>query len=392
MDQQQSNLLAGIRVLDLTRVMSGPFCTAMLSDLGAEVIKLEECGTGDVSRSVTPHIDGESTYFMLLNRGKKSVEIDLKSDAGRQVVLDLARHSDVLIENFRPGVMERLGLSYEEVAKINSRLVYVSVSGFGQTGELSRLPAYDLVVQAMSGLMSLTGEKEGRALAVGESLADVCTGVFAAFGTMAALFGREKSRKGCHVDVAMLDCMCSMLVTALSRALFGFEHPRARGNRHPTTYPVDSFPTLTGDIVLVCFGDTAFRDLVAAIGRPALADDPRFRSNADRSRHDVELADIIGSWSRQRSRENVLSALREHGLPCAPVWSLSELLATGHLQARGMIAAGTVASLGEVPIVTQPVKFSTQQNPSRASIPRLGQHNEEILSVAPAWRDGGSRA
>ena len=364
--------------------MSGPFCTAMLADLGAEVIKLEEPEIGDISRSVAPHVDGESTYFMLLNRGKKSVEIDLKSDAGRRIVLDLARQSDVLIENFRPGVMQRLGLSYESVSEVNPGLVYVSISGFGQSGALSDLPAYDLVVQAMSGLMSLTGERGGRALAVGESMADVCTGVFAAFGVMTALFARARSGKGCHVDVAMLDCVCSMLMTAFSRSLFGFEPPTANGNRHATTYPVDSFPTRNGDVVLVCFGDEAFRQLARVIGQPELADDPRFRVNDDRSRHAVTLEGIIRSWTSRHSQEDVLAALREGGLPCAPIWTLSELLARGHLQARDLIAVGTVTSLGDVPVVRQPVQFSGQAMPERVSIPRLGEHNEEVLSALRA--------
>ena len=247
---QEKNLLDGVRILDLTRVMSGPFCTAMLADLGAEVIKVEMPGFGEEGRHFAPFKDDESAYFLLLNRGKRSITVDLKSNEGVALIHALAAKSDVLVENFRPGVMKRLGLDHESLLAANPRLIYASISGFGQNGPFSDLPAFDLVIQAMSGLMSLTGPRDGAPTAVGESIADICTGMFASWGVLAALFERERTGKGRHLEVAMLDSVFAMLLTSLSRRLYIGEMPQRVGNRHPETYPVDSLPTRDGGIVV----------------------------------------------------------------------------------------------------------------------------------------------
>ncbi len=374
------HLFAGIRVLDLTRVMSGPFCTSMLADLGAEVIKIEMPGFGEEGRHFAPHVNGESTYFALLNRGKKSVTVNMKTPEGTALIRDLARQADVLVENFRPGVMDRLGLSPAALQADNPRLIVASISGFGQQGPFADWPAFDLVIQAMSGLMSVTGEQDGRATAVGESIADVATGMFAAWGIAAALYDRERTGVGRRLDVAMLDSMFSMLLTGLSRRLFTDRPTRRAGNRHPETYPVDSFSTRDGDIVLVGFSDAIFRRICDAIGQPELADDARFKTNADRNAHEPELRALIAAWATSLTREEALRRLREADVPAAPVWSLDDLIASGHPDARGMLQPGHNDKLGDIRLVPQPVQFDGAARVAGMVTPTLGQHTDQVLS------------
>ncbi len=376
-----ARLFFGLRVLDLTRVMSGPFCTAMLADLGAEVTKIEMPGFGEESRHFAPHVNGESTYFAMLNRGKRSITVNLKSSDGVEIVRELARRADVLVENFRPGVMDRLGLGQQALRELNPRLVYASISGFGQDGPFRDWPAFDLVIQAMSGLMSLTGEPDGRANAVGESIADVATGMFAAWGIAAALYDRERTGQGCYLEVAMLDSIFSMLLTSLARQLYTDRAPRRVGNRHPETYPVDSFSTRDGDIVLVAFSDKIFRQLMHCIGRPDLAKDLRFSNNGNRNSHESELREVIASWTSGLTQAEALERLREAGVPAAPVWTLDQLLASGHVQARGALQEGINAVLGKIPLAPQPVQFSDFSRPSQMRAPTLGEDTDAVLRI-----------
>ena len=373
-----AHLFTGIRVLDLTRVMSGPFCTAMLADLGADVTKIEMPGFGEESRHFAPHVNGESTYFALLNRGKRSITVNLKSPEGLGIIRGLAQRTDVLVENFRPGVMQRLGLGQNALRELNPRLIYASISGFGQEGPFRDWPAFDLVIQAMSGLMSLTGEPDGRATAVGESIADVATGIFAAWGIAAALYARERTGQGRYLEVAMLDAVFSMLLTSLARRLFTDRTPGRVGNRHPETYPVDSFSTRDGEIVLVGFSDHVFRQLMQCIGRPELADDLRFCTNRSRNDHEAELREVIESWTRGLTQAEALERLRVADVPAAPVWTLDHLLASGHLPARGMVE-GTNAALGKIPLVPQPVQFSESSYPVTMRVPILGEDTDAVL-------------
>jgi CoA:oxalate CoA-transferase len=373
------HLFAGLRVLDLTRVMSGPFCTSMLADLGAEVIKIEMPGFGEEGRHFAPHVNGESTYFALLNRGKKSVTVNLKSPEGIGLIRDLARQSDVLVENFRPEVMERLGLGAAVLQADNPRLIYASISGFGQSGPFADWPAFDLVIQAMSGLMNTTGERDGRPLAVGESVADVATGMFAAWGIAAALYDRERTGVGRWLEVAMLDSVFSMLLTGLSRRLYTDRPTERVGNRHPETYPVDSFATQDGDIVLVGFSNAIFARICEAIGRPELAGDRRFKTNADRNAHEQELRTLIAGWAATLSRDEALALLRKADVPAAPVWSLDDLLQSGHIEARGMLQPGHNGKLGDIRLVPQPVQFDAAERISGMTAPTLGEHTGEVL-------------
>lgn len=380
-------ILSGIRVLDLSRVMSGPFCTSMLADLGAEVIKIEMPGMGDDARHFGPYKDGESTYFILLNRNKKSVTVNMKSPEGQALIRNLIPKCDVIVENFRPGVMARLGLDEPSIRALNPSIVYTSLSGFGQDGPFKDLPAFDLVIQAMSGLMSLTGPKGGPATAVGESLADVCSGMFAAFGTLAALFDRERNGKGHHVDVAMLDSVMSMQLTGLARQLYMDDTPAPVGNRHPVTYPVDSFAARDGDIVLVCYSNKLFAGLAELIGQPELAEDPRFRTNADRNRNEGELRELIAQWARRQSQSDAVDLLLSKGIPAAPVWNLKQLTTSTHVSERQLIAKGTHEKLGEIPLVPQPVRFSGMVQTQDYSSPTLGQHTDEILKSQAGLSD-----
>lgn len=373
------HLFEGVRVLDLTRVMSGPFCTAMLADLGAEVIKIEMPGFGEEGRHVAPYVNGESTYFALLNRGKRSVTVNMKTPEGLALVRDLARKADVLVENFRPGVMERLGLGHAVLQQDNPRLIYASISGFGEKGPFAEWPAFDLVIQAMSGLMSVTGERDGRAIAVGESVVDISTGMFAAWGIAAALYDREKSGVGRKVEVAMLDSMFSMLLTNLSRRLYSDQPVRRVGNRHPETYPVDSFATRDGDIVLVGFSEGIVKRVFQAIGRPELHDDPRFRTNRDRNTHESDLRTIIADWAAALSRDDALKQLRDADVPAAPVWTLDDLLDSGHVEARGLLQPGVNRNAGDINVVPQPVRFGGAPSKAPMRSPVLGEDTDAVL-------------
>ncbi|MBL4876047.1 MAG: CoA transferase [Cohaesibacteraceae bacterium] len=372
-------ILDGIRILDFTRVMSGPFCTSMLADLGAEIIKIEMPGTGDESRSFGPYKDGESTYFMLLNRNKKSVTIDMKSERGRSVVRDLIPKCDVLVENFRPGVMTRLGLDQKTVASLNPAMIYTSISGFGQEGPLKNWPAFDLVIQAMSGIMSLTGPKNGSPTAIGESMADVCTGMFAAFGIVSALLDRERQGTARSVEVAMLDSLMSMQLTGLARQLYSGDTPKPVGNRHPVTYPVDSFPTLNGDIVMVCFSQSAFSSLCQLMGKPELATDSRFATNDSRNDNEDHLRELITEWTKTLKAEILIELLQSERIPAAPVWDLEKLTTSEHVLQRGLITKGTHKKLGNIPVVPQPVRFSQSSETDPAHVPMLGEFTDVVL-------------
>ncbi len=379
-NESKDRLLDGIRVIDLSRVMSGPFCTAMLADLGAEVIKIEMPEVGDDSRHFGPYRDGESAYFMLLNRGKKSVTLNLKSDRGRDILEALVGSSDVLIENFRPGVADRLGIGYAALEPLNPGLVYASISGFGQDGPLAGRPAYDLVVQAMSGLMDVTGQRDGPPTAIGESMADVCAGMFAAWGISTALFARERTGKGRHLDIAMLDSMFSMMLTVLSLQLYSDRAPVRVGSRHPVTYPVDAFEAKDGHVVMVVSSDRAFGAFCKAIGRPALSKDERFRTNADRNTNEDALKAIIEAWTSERTAVEIVAAMDAAGIPAAPVLSLADVTESAHIASREMISTVGHPTLGDIPLVHQAVRFSGAERTFQRPPPGLGEHTRELLA------------
>ncbi|UCH74676.1 MAG: CoA transferase [Rhodospirillales bacterium] len=371
--------LAGLRVLDLTRMLAGPFCTALLADLGAEVIKVEAPGRGDDARHFAPFRNGESAYFMMINRGKKGITLNLKDPRGVELLEQLAKTADVLVENFRPGVAARLGVDYGRLGDLNPRLVYASISGFGQTGPLAGRPAYDIVAQAMSGLMSVTGAADGPPMRVGESFGDLCAGLFGAWGILAALHGRAQSGRGQYLDIAMTDSLFAMMVTALSLQLYGDAPPRRIGNRHPMSAPYDSFEARDGHVIIASANDAIFRRLAEAIGRPDLPSDPRFADETARAANEPSLRAVIQEWTASRSVAEAVGAMDAAGVPAAPVLTVAEAVASNHVLARGLLAAANHPVAGDVRLVRQPVRFGdVPQRPPTPS-PTLGQHTDELL-------------
>ena len=372
-------MLEGIRILDLTRVMAGPFCTAMLADVGAEVIKIEVPGRGDDSRFLGHMEQGISTYFLMLNRGKKSLTLNLKSNEGIDILKSLIAECDVLIENFRPGVMAKFGLSYADVKAINAKIIYASISGFGQESPLVDKPAYDLIIQAMSGLMSVTGSPDGSPTAVGESVADICSGIYTAWGIMVGLHHRDKTGEGCQIDAAMFDSLYSMSITGLSQFFYGGTTPQRVGNRHPATYPVDSFETSDGYVTMVVATEKVFAGLMAGIGQPELSDDPKFADNKSRNKHERQLKGIIEDWTRRYTSDEVVEKLTEHRVPVGPLWDLKQVAESEHIATRGMTVMETHPILGDMPLVPQPLQFSGQNSRISGPPPELGEHSESVL-------------
>lgn len=371
--------LDGVRVLDLSRVLSGPLCGALLADLGAEVIKVERPGSGDDSRAFGPHLAGESSYFMLLNRGKRSITVDLRSPAGRSVVQDLAAQSDVVIENFRPGVVARLGIDHPTLSARNPRLIYLSISGFGQDGPLSARPAYDHVVQAMAGIMAATGWPDDEPTRVGDALADVIAGIYGSWGVLAALLQRATTGRGQLVDVAMLDAMFSVQVVALTQLLGGLGAPARMGNAHPISAPMDSYAAGDGRLVIAVANQALFGRLASAIGDPALVADARFATDADRFVHRDALRERIEAWSVGLDVAAAVQALERAGVPAGPIWDLRQVADSEHAAAHELIRRVRHPRAGEVGVVTQPVRFGDAGDDPVRPAPVLGEHTDEIL-------------
>lgn len=365
--------LAGIKVLDLSRVLAGPYATALLADLGAEIIKLEP-PAGDDYRHIGPFKDGESALFTLNNRGKQSLVLDLKDPADLALARAIALQVDVVVENFRPGVAARLGLGAEDLRASNPRLVYCSISGFGQQGPFRDLPAYDLVVQAMSGLMAGTGEEGGAPLKTGESVADLIAGLFASWSIMAALVGRNASGQGATLDVAMYDALFSMLTTSHALHLYAGKLPQRVGNRHPLSTPFGCFATSDGQVVIAVLSGKQFAALAQLIGTPEAAMDPRFASDEARTEHEPAIKALIEAWSARRTTGEAVTALSGIGLPAAPIWDIAQATDSEHAKARGL-----VSRLGAAPVVGQPVRFDGEKPLAATPAPALGGDRAAIL-------------
>ncbi|CAM3557317.1 CoA transferase [Rouxiella silvae] len=374
-----SRPLQGVKVLDLSRVLAGPYCASLLNDLGAEVTKIEMPETGDDSRAFTPHLNGESTYFMLLNHGKKSLTLNLKSPEGRALLEQLIESADVLVENFRPGVTARLGLDYDAVNKINPKLIYASISGFGQQGPLAHKAAYDHVIQAMGGIMQVTGWANGEPTRVGDAIGDVVSGLYCSWGILAALLQRGKTGLGQHVDVAMLDAMVSMQMVSLTQLLGGMPLAGRLGNSHPISAPMDSYRAADGYLVIAVANDSLFRRLADSIGKPELTQDARFATDPQRLKHQYELRVLIEAWLHDKSIVEALALLDQFGIPAAPVWGLDEVLKSPHVVERGLLHQVIHPVAGEVTILPQPVKMSGMTELPDLMPPRLGEHTREIL-------------
>ncbi len=372
--------LSGLTVVDLTRVLSGPYCTMMLGDMGARVIKIEQPGRGDDTRGWgPPFVAGESAYFLSINRNKESLTLDLKNPASRRILESLLDRADVLVENFRPGTMERLGLSYVEVAKRWPRIVYGSISGFGQTGPRRDEPGYDAVIQAEGGLMSITGDADGPPFRLGVAIADIVSGMFAAQGITFALLARERTGRGQQVDVGMLDATAALLTYQAGIYFATGNTPGRMGNRHPTIAPYETFPASDGDFVVAVGNDEQWRRFCGAIGARDLEEDERFATNRGRVSHYDVLRPRLAETLRVKTRAAWVGALKAAGVPCGAVREIAEVLQDEHLKARDMIEAVEHAVAGAINVLGVPMKLSGTPGAVRTAPPALGQHTERIL-------------
>ena len=373
--------LNGLTVLDFSRVLAGPYCTMQLGDLGARVIKIEQPGRGDDTREWGPPFVGrESAYFLSVNRNKESLALDLKHPEAPSILDALLGRADVLVENFRPGTMERLGIGYEAIAAKYPRLVYCSISGFGQSGPRRLEPGYDAMMQAEAGLMSITGAGDGPPFRVGVAVGDIATGMFAVQGILAALVARGRDGRGQRVDIAMLDAVTALLSYQASSAFATGETPARMGNRHPSIAPYDTFSTSDGEFVLSVGNDDQFRRLAGVLRQPALAEDPRFRTNADRVIHTEvlrrELSSLLTGWRRA----DLLAALKDAGVPSAAVRTITEALADPQLAAREMIVPLEHVAAGPIRVLGTPLKLSATPASIRTPPPSLGQHTDTVLA------------
>jgi len=374
--------LDDLLVLDLSRVLAGPYCSMYLGDFGARVIKVERPGEGDDTRGYgPPFLAGESTYFLSINRNKESIAVDFKQPRGLALIQALAARADVLVENFRPGVLDRLGLGPDEALAKNPRLLYVSVTGFGHAGlpEYTRRPGYDLILQGEGGLPSLTGPPDGPPYRVGVPIADLVAGLYALVGTLAALHARTRTGRGQHVDVSLLDGQISLLTYQAGIAFATGSAPARMGNAHPSIVPYETYEARGGFVNVAVGNDPLFRTFVKAAGHPELADDPRFAKNADRVRNRDALNAILVPLLRERTVETWLALCDAAGVPCGRIASVTEALDHPQVRARGMIATVEHPVAGPVRLAATPVRLSATPAAIRSAAPRLGEHTRPLL-------------
>jgi CoA:oxalate CoA-transferase len=372
--------LAGIRVLDLTRVLAGPFCTMNLADLGAEIIKIELPGRGDDSRSFAPTLPtGDSGYYYSVNRGKQSVTIDLRQPEGAEVFLALAAKSDVVVENFSPGTMQRFGIGYAELAAANPRIILCSISGFGQTGPMASAPAYDIVAQALGGTMSITGSPGGAPTRCGVSVGDLAAALYGVSAILAALRVRDRDGVGAHLDIAMLDCQVAMLEDALARYSVSKKIPGPLGTRHPSITPFQQFHAADGFFVAGAGNEAIWQRMCDAIGMPELKDDPRFLRNPDRTAHHPELEAILARLFATRPRDHWLKLLEDAAVPCAPIANVEEVTRNPHLRERAMILRADHPGYSDLIVPGSPFKITGSTAAPATRAPALGENTDEVL-------------
>ena len=371
--------LAGVRVLDFTRILAGPFATQILGDLGAEILKIEPPGVGDETRTFAPHCAGESHYFVAVNRNKKSLVIDLRTEAGMQIVCDLLPTVDVVVENFRPGVLARLGLPWEKMHEINPRLVYCAISGFGLTGPLSDKPSFDIITQALTGALSVNGEAGRDPVKLGLPMGDLVGGIFGAIGTLAALNERSSTGLGRMVDVSLYDGLMGLLGYLPQLAFFNGRDPVPAGTSHPNIVPYGSFHTADGVILIACLTQAFWVKLAQAIGQPGLAEDARFRTMEERRANRESVNEIVGAALRKLSTAHWQRVLEEEDVPHAPVLGMTEALQHPHAVARDMVVHAEHSTLGRIPMVGRPIKFPGEEQVPLAAPPLLAQHTAAVL-------------
>ena len=372
--------LDGIKVLDLTRVLAGPYATMLLGDLGAEVIKIEQPGTGDESRNFGPFKNGFSLYFMSVNRGKRSITLNLKTERGQSIFKELLAHTDIVVENFRPGTMKKLGLDYDTLKTEHPSLIYAACSGFGQTGPYAQQGAYDMIIQGMGGIISITGEPDGPPVRVGTSISDITAALFTTIGVLSALHHRNQTGKGQFVDVAMLDSLVAVLENAVVRYFATGEAPKPLGARHPAITPFEAFASADGHVIIALGNDTLWAKFCEHVNRRDLISDERFRTNADRTENHAELFPILSEIMSQRATDDWIDALGKIGVPCGPINTMDKVVSHPQVQAREMITRVTHQITGEVKVPGVPIKLSETPGNVDAPAPSLGEHTTEILT------------
>ena len=379
-ESDRSKALDGLKVLDLTRVLAGPVCTMLLADMGAEVIKLEVPGTGDDSRGFPPFKKGESTYFINNNRNKKSIVLNLKDPSDHRKLVEIVKSMDVLVENFRPGTMEKLGLGYEDLKDINSRLIYASISGFGQYGPYKGKPGYDIIGQAMGGIMSITGWPDGPPTRTGTAIADFLAALFCTIGILSALNARKSSGKGQQIDVSIADSVVTAIGTIIQIYLAEGRIPKRAGNKYSFIAPYEAFKAKDGWFVLGVGSESIWKKFCKTIDKEDLIDDKRFTLNADRIKNNDVLVEIITEWAGSYSVNEIIDILEKQGIPVAPINELDQIVNDPHIAvAREMIQKLVHPIAGEVDIVGNPIKMSDTPPGIYSSSPLLGEHTDEIL-------------
>jgi len=377
-----SGPLEGIRVLDLSWVLSGPYCTMVLSDLGADVIKIERPEVGDIGRGNGPFVKGVSTYFLSLNRGKRSASLNLSTNRGKEILLQLADHSDVVVENFTPGTMKKLGLDYDVLRKRNPKIIYAACSGFGQTGPYAQKLAFDVIAQAMGGVLSVTGEPGGPPIRPGVSIGDISAGLFLCISILACLQERQKSGLGQMIDISMLDCQVAIQENAFVRYLATGEVPKALGTRHPVFTPFQVFPTKDGYIAVAMMGGV--RDqwplFCALIDLVHLIDDKRFETGWSRTQHYKDLEPILNEAMKAKTTQEWLAQLEEAGIACGPVNTIDKVVADPQIRMREMIVSVHHPVAGDFRVTNTPIKLSRTPAKIERPAPELGQHSKEVLA------------
>ena len=373
--------LAGIRILDLTWVLAGPYAAMILCDLGAEVVKVERPPHGDVARTTGPFVNNESMYFQSVNRGKRSISIDLRSDAGRDIFLQLVDQADVVMENFTPGVMDKLGIGPDALLERNPRLVFASTSGFGQTGPWRDRPALDIIVQGMGGVMSITGYPDEPPARPGTSIGDICGGLYTAIGILAALRERDHSGAGQSVDISMLDCQIAILENAVARYFTTGTEPGPLGTRHPSATPFQAFPTADGwMVVALSWGiDSQWELFCAELGLPALVGDDRFDTSFKRTENHAELEPVLFEASRKQPTDHWVEALSQYGIPIGPLNTIGQAVSQEQILAREMITTVEHPIAGDVTMAASPLKLSRTPARVRGYGPQFGQDTAQVL-------------
>tara|TARA_B100001027_G_scaffold213723_1_gene184826 strand:- start:12614 stop:13762 length:1149 start_codon:yes stop_codon:yes gene_type:complete len=371
--------LSGLLVLDLTRVLAGPYCTMILSDLGARVIKVEAPEVGDDSRGFGPFIQDQSAYFMSLNRNKESIALNLKNNEDKKIFDKILNKADILVENFKPGTLSKWGYGWEKLKAKYPKLIYASTSGFGQTGPLKDLPAYDMVVQGMGGLMSVTGQPDSEPTRVGTSIGDITAGLFTTIGINAALYDRQKTGKGMYLDIAMLDCQVAILENAIARYLSKGEIPKPMGSRHPSISPFEAFRTKDSYIIIAAGNDKLFEGMCKALNLN-LHNDENFKSNASRNKNIEELKKILENKLQNKTTSEWCNIFEEKKIPCGPINNIKEVVESSQTKARNMIVKAIHNKIGEFKMAGNPIKMSSYEDElTRGDIPNLDQNRDKIL-------------